>query len=331
MNNNTKVVFCIFLIFFVLNAFILNPLSPITLGAQLLNHANVTINPINITDNTMINSTGKLMNETIITPLTNSTNFRIIAGNNQTIATFSLNSIQDDLQYSNETPLFFQTSVNNSISASLEEMKEMINMSLSNQNASSTKKSLEVTPKSEDPGDFWNLRITDYISIILGLIALVAIIPYLINLFFAQFYKPKIEAFIPPSFHYEKSAKVKWSDLSNLTNFRNNTLRRFTIEIEIIMDRSWPDNPAAAGVYPFSGLKGGYPLQGGFWRKTNSRDFPGGGGIMALSFPFQPQQEECHLEIVIYPRMHLSEFGFPRYFGEVYLRPIREIFRVTLG
>jgi hypothetical protein len=262
---------------------------------------------------------------------------------NQTNTTLSSNRLSNNSDQANKNSFAYQTLPNNTVVNKLEAIINLIsNLSIANRDASSTNKQLlqqsneqivskieEVKKSIENSAGFWNLKVTDYISIILAIVALIATIPYLVNLGFAQFYKPKLEAFIPPSFRYEKNAKVKWSDLNNGINFRNNTLRRFTIEVEISMDKAWPLIPSGERLYPLSGLKGGYPLQGGFWRKTNSWDLPGGGGSLALSFPFNPQQENCSLEITIYPRMHLSEFGFPRYFGEVFLRPIRERFRVV--
>jgi len=49
-------------------------------------------------------------------------------------------------------------------------------------------------------------------------------------------------------------------------------------------------------------------------------------GTIYKVFPFEPCSEEVILEVVVYVRVSMSEFGFPLFFGEADLRPIRRKF-----
>lgn len=176
---------------------------------------------------------------------------------------------------------------------------------------------------------FWSIRATDLISLALAAIAGWLTIPPVL---FGTFYKPRIEAFLtlPGVFHYEKNTTFSWTHFINpAINIRNRTPRRFSIEIQIKTDKYWSIKPEARGLFPKSGLEGGRPLEGGFWVKSISLEIPGStqGGY---TFPLQPKPEDCSMEIIVYPRLRLSEFKpFPRYFGEVDLKPIKAGYRVT--
>jgi hypothetical protein len=199
--------------------------------------------------------------------------------------------------------------------------------------------------KSTRSVNFWNITFSDIlssvgdtlsnlnpetISLILGIFALIVSIPNAIIFFVGHFYKPKIEAFFAPSFQFEKNAKIIWSQLNNtLIQVRNNTSRNLLIEIEVITEKPWQHNPDASALILYSGLKGGYPLKGAFWVKTKVLDIPGNSGN-GFTFPLIPQQENNLLEIIIHPRIKLSEFKFPTFYGEVYLNPIKEKFTITL-
>jgi hypothetical protein len=63
--------------------------------------------------------------------------------------------------------------------------------------------------------------------------------------------------------------------------------RYFLIELEVTSEKPWRPNPAASGLYPHSGLKGGYPLKGGFWHKTELNHLPCN-SVAALTFPLLP-------------------------------------------
>ena len=175
--------------------------------------------------------------------------------------------------------------------------------------------------------NFWKISISDLISLCLGAIAIWASLPSIVSQFLSHFYKPKLEAFIPPRFFYTENESILWSELDTHINIRNSTLRTFQLVIEIIIDKPWVLKTNAQGLYPHQGLKGGYPLRSGFWIKTDEISLSGN-GTMAILFPYIPKQEEAILEIVIHPKIHLSQFRFPSNYGEVYLKPIYEVFRI---
>lgn len=181
------------------------------------------------------------------------------------------------------------------------------------------------------------------ISLIISVIALIASLPHLSKFFVYHFYRPKLEVFFPSP----KEDKMKWSDIverteikwSELTakegerinplNILSKDKRTLSIEIEFIINKPWKLKQNMRKYFAKKGLRGGYPLQGGFWYRT--RSFQLAGYIsMGLAFPFEPQPEECSLGFIIYPKIHLSEFGFPRYFGDVDLKPVKKIFKITI-
>jgi hypothetical protein len=175
---------------------------------------------------------------------------------------------------------------------------------------------LEVIEDSAE--NFWSITFTDVVSVVLAIIAgWLTIPPFL----FGTFYRPKLEIFLPPSFHYEKNATIRWSEISDI-NIRNNTSRRFTIQVEVKIDKPWSSRIQASNLYPSRGIGGG------FWAQSIELPIAGGLGS-ALTFPFEPEPEDCSLDLVVYPRFRLSEFGFPRYFGEIDSHPIRAHYRVT--
>jgi hypothetical protein len=173
----------------------------------------------------------------------------------------------------------------------------------------------------------WNLSSTEVISLVLGIFAFIISLPNAIVFFVGYFYNAKIEAFFPPSFRYEKGSKIIWSNLNNsYIQVRNNKPKNFHIEIEIITEKAW--QPETPNWFPHSRLKGGYPLRGGIWYRTESHDLPGN-SQSAIKFPLTPKQENNTLEIIIHIKMRLSEFKFPAFYGEITLNPIKEKFTRT--
>jgi len=179
------------------------------------------------------------------------------------------------------------------------------------------------------------------ISLIISIVALIASLPHLSKFLVYHFYKPKLEVFFPPSnkdkvkwSEIVERTEIKWSELAteergkiNPLNVRSKDKRALSIEIEFIIDKPWKLKQDMEKYFAKRGLGGGYPLQDGFWYRTISFHLAGY-SLMGLAFPFEPHPEECSLEIIIYPKVHLSEFGFPRYFGDVDLKPIKKVFKI---
>lgn len=184
--------------------------------------------------------------------------------------------------------------------------------------------------------NFWTMNVSDWISIVIGIIALVASLPSLLGIIISHLYKPNVDILIvaPPSgnnmgnSHYTHDQQVRWSDLKFL-NIRNFTSRTFRIEIQINTKEPWKENPATARFFPHNGIGKGYPFNEGFWIKTDYMEFAGGGHVMGLIFPYTPEPNENTISITVNLKINLSEFGFPSFYGEINLKPIKSIFRVV--
>jgi hypothetical protein len=172
--------------------------------------------------------------------------------------------------------------------------------------------------------NFWTISLSDIISLFLGIVAFIAALPTIIGFFVSHFYKPNIEVFFPPKFHYEKDVRVKWDGLKN-PNVRNNTSRIFQVELEIISLRPWQVDPKMQVRFPHAGLRKEIPGKGGFWRKTNSFELS---SQMSFTFPLIPEQQDNNIRLIIHPRIKLAEFGFPSFYGEILLRSLEFTFMI---
>jgi hypothetical protein len=177
--------------------------------------------------------------------------------------------------------------------------------------------------------NFWSFRVSDVISLVLAALAgWLTIPPILVG----TFYRPKLEVYIGrPGIHYGKDSTVEWSELNHPNigiGITNKESRSFRIEIQINTDNFWPTKPRWRVHFPSGGLRGGYPLKGGFYVKSVSSELPGNAGVN-FGFPLEANQQVHLLEIVIYPHVILSEFKLPRYLGVVDLNPIRTSFKIV--
>jgi len=165
------------------------------------------------------------------------------------------------------------------------------------------------------------------LSFILSLIAIIASFPTLARIVIYHVYSPNLDIFFPPAFTYSETVLITPENLRRGLdlNIRNNEKRDFTAQIEFILDKPWRLIDDRRIVE--KGLTGGHNRKAGFYFKTEPFQIPGQ-SITGLFFPFQIQPEECSVEIILYPKIHMSEFGLPRYFGECDLKPIKKHFRL---
>jgi hypothetical protein len=163
---------------------------------------------------------------------------------------------------------------------------------------------------STKPDNFWSISFSD-ISIFLASVALWVSLPNLIGVIMGYIYRPKIEAFFPPAFHYETNATLLWSDLNNALNIRNNSRRYFLIEIEITVERRWQPDRRGSSLFPYEGIQGEDPR--GFWYKSGVFEIRGR-GTLDLTLPFIPEPENNSLQILIYPRIKMSSLKFPTFY-----------------
>jgi len=184
------------------------------------------------------------------------------------------------------------------------------------------------------------MKTINNLSLVIGIVALViaiiASLPTLSKFFIYHFYHPNLEVFFPPTnttnvTNYPdlvNRKELKWYELRVL-NIRNKDLKALNAKIEFVVDKPWKLKPGKEENYPEGGLAGGYPLEGGFWFRSKSY-YLAANSLMGITFPLIAQPEKCSLKIIIYPKIHLSEFGLPRYFGEVDLKPIKKEYRITV-
>ena len=185
------------------------------------------------------------------------------------------------------------------------------------------------------------MKTINILSLVIGIVALViaiiASLPTLSKFFIYHFYHPNLEIFFSPTnttneINYSdivNRKELKWNELETALNIRNKNLKALNIKIEFVVDKPWKLKIGMKENYPESGLAGGYPLEGGFWFRSKSY-YLSANSLMGIMFPLIAQPEECSLKIIIYPKIHLSEFGLPRYFGEVDLKPIKKEYRITV-
>ena len=166
----------------------------------------------------------------------------------------------------------------------------------------------------------------DTVSIIISLvslvIALIASVQHICKFFVYHFYKLKLEIFFPNA----ENTKIKFSDLENtLLNIHLKDKRPLKVEIEFVLDKPWKLKQNMKNIIAESGL--GKGSRGMFRFRTGSFNLPGC-STLAIQFPFEPRNEECVVEIIVYPKISLSELRLPRYFGEVDLKPVSKVFYI---
>ncbi len=178
----------------------------------------------------------------------------------------------------------------------------------------------------------------EIISLAISIFALVISLPSISKFFTYFLYAPRIEVFIPPI--GKSSNKSNWSDIVKRSKINASDLTKATLNIrslcdedlciyvEFILDRPWKLKPNLKKYFVKSGVRGGYPREGRFWFRSEEFYLPGN-SVLGISFPFMPKQERCKLEVVIYPKIHLSELCLPRFFGFAELRPVRKVFEIT--
>jgi hypothetical protein len=109
--------------------------------------------------------------------------------------------------------------------------------------------------------------------------------------------------------------------LDSTLNIVNTDIKRnMRIEIEFIASKPIKINPQFEGYFREQGLGGG-----GFRFVTNEFYLPAH-STLGLGYPFELYYEEFTLEVIIYPKMKMSEFGLPRFFGDIDLRPVKKTF-----
>lgn len=150
------------------------------------------------------------------------------------------------------------------------------------------------------------------ITFIIGLIALIAALPFALKFFIYILYRPKFEIGLQ----------------GETINIFLRDKRRLDINIRFVSDT--PLNKKEEAKHFISGIDmtGAAKSKNRFVYKSISSSLPGY-STLGFTFPFEPGPEKCTVDIMIYPKVHLSEFGLPLYFGDVDLKPVVEILTIN--
>lgn len=125
-----------------------------------------------------------------------------------------------------------------------------------------------------------------------------------------------------PEDYFAGITTFEFSEINGAINILHNDMERdIRIEIEFIASKPIRPDPE----FPYfkeQGLGGG-----GFRFMTESFYLPAH-STLGLVYPFEQYYEEFALEVIIYSRMRMNEFGLPRFFGDIDLRPVRKTFTI---
>ena len=159
----------------------------------------------------------------------------------------------------------------------------------------------------------------------LGLvIALVAGFPFFAKILIYLTHKHAIDVFFPPPdedkrvlrFHEIKSDECEYKPL----NFLNkNTQVGFYISYEFLASKPIKLDMRAEKKYSE------YLGPGGFaFKLAREEHYISRRGVLAISFPFEPYNEDYTLQVIVYPSVELVEFKLPRFLGRVDLKPMKK-------
>jgi hypothetical protein len=165
-----------------------------------------------------------------------------------------------------------------------------------------------------------------YLALIALCISILGSSPITSRFLIYSLYEPKLDITIGGW-----SNSLKWSEI-----FFNDTIAGIAIcnldaerdmYVEIEFKASAPIKVRPQMETSF--IERGFPSRSGFVYRMMTLHIPanGGGGP---AFPFEPYNEEVTLLITVYPRMKMSHFGLPVFFGDIDLKPYGETFIIEL-
>jgi len=138
-------------------------------------------------------------------------------------------------------------------------------------------------------------------------------------------YEPKLDIVIA---HFG-NATINWSEIfrgneeiAGIAINNKDPHRYMYVEMEIIASKPLRPRPQFVDFFIEKSV-----CRDGFLFKTDLFYLPanGGGGP---AFPFERYNETVTLKITIYPKMKMDEFGLPRFFGDIDLRPFTKTFTI---
>lgn len=192
-------------------------------------------------------------------------------------------------------------------------------------------------------------------SVIISITALLGTSPFWSRLLIHHLYKPKLSVRIPSfekqlSDNFDESIitmaaeindftdySVDWNDIQDdvLIKIRNYDSKSYKYEIEISINQPWNPREGFAEIYNSQvSFRGGAPLrriEGPSWFKLSGR-LIAGASAQVMQFPLIPStkkmNDDTYLEIELFPKLDMSEFGLPRFFGDTTLKPINKKYKI---
>jgi len=163
-------------------------------------------------------------------------------------------------------------------------------------------------------------KIKGILSLVSFILSLVASSPIISRFLIYYLYEPMMEIYLsPPLPSFREVSELNMSIVLKSGVQILNLDHKHDLQIRIEFISSKPLKPK------LSSIEGSLSGRGFRYVITESFYVPAR-GTLCLTFPFEPYSEKFTLEVIVYARIKLSEFGFPVFFGEVDLRPIRRKF-----
>lgn len=159
-------------------------------------------------------------------------------------------------------------------------------------------------------------------SALLSILALLGSSPFWARIYMHYRYSPDIELSLPPN---DEGNQREWNDLYNeevspIISVNNQTAKTFSLHLEFYAEHA-SDIIDDRKVIDFGLSERGF--------RVVTEEFKlGSNNLRTTPFPLAPHSFPCEIEVDVVPKVNLSEFGFPPFFGSVELQPRR--FKYTI-
>lgn len=120
-----------------------------------------------------------------------------------------------------------------------------------------------------------------------------------------------------------RNCPLYWFELTQTgITIRNDSNIRFVIEYEIRVNRTWEYRSEDINKLYHTQFRDGLHVH-------RLEEFAGREIVLAKNsargdplFPLSPEEESAYIEIAVYPEIELADFGLPRFFERVQLKPV---------
>jgi hypothetical protein len=174
------------------------------------------------------------------------------------------------------------------------------------------------------------------ISLIIGSIGAIGAIPLILKAFFYLLYKPDIRIFFPPINNLpsiQSGGIVGNRNLISGIHIVNKSGKHLSLRAKLMPDRpvKWTSDANRFGYVTVQSGKFVYVpyfLSGDGRTWSEEGELPSDFYECALPFPFETS-EGFTLEVILYPKIALSEFKLPRFFGNLELKSTVAHFQIA--